>query len=537
MISLQKLKLILPEQPHLLSLSISYYMKSVLILCLSLLSVTAFAQSAKVADSIYFFAQSRNDYAYSFKNATQLVADTQLQKTGKIDVSFLQRQGGYHLSQDAYKTQTAEFYTEGIVNLGRFKVSGSFRFNKIWQDSLANNLSGEINPVSPYFYFATKAGKYERQNYNGEATVAYSLMKDKLYLSTGLEYDYHWTTGSVDPRPEVENLKLLVKPGVTYKYKQHFIGVEGVVGYGNETSGIIYKNRNFGFSLLYPERIYYLNHGYGYIAMKDQAIYQRLRSYKGGSLNYSSTGVNWKIRALLSYFIENERNTREVEAKTKLSIHSRWNVDTWAGEVFLQRNTTTAKQQINLFASIKDGRDFDSLFNANNYQYTQQQAGFSYLHQSIKRTKFQPEWGVQANFDRNSRKDIVQAHTAEYAQINAGLTANGYWNFKNGDRFSASVTPAIRIPIESTVIVPSTQETLFTKAIVYPDYYYWSSTAFQLNTSFRYISSRAIKEMPVGFFLNFGYTQRLNEDAAQYPAMTKPDKMQWTTNLGFTLYL
>jgi hypothetical protein len=72
---------------------------------------------------------------------------------------------------------------------------------------------------------------------------------------------------------------------------------------------------------------------------------------------------------------------------------------------------------------------------------------------------------------------------------------------------------------------------------VYPDYYYWSSTAFRLNTSFRYISTKTIKELPVGFFINLGYTQRLNEDAAQYPAITKPDKMQWTTNLGFTLYL
>lgn len=512
-------------------------MRSVLILCLFLLSATAFAQSAKVADSIYFFSQSRNDFAYSFRNAVQLVADTQLQKTGKLDVSFFQRQGGFHLSQEPYKTQVAELYTEGIATMGRFKVSGRFRFNKIWEDSLANNLSGEINPISPYFYFATKAGKYERQNYNGEATFAYALLKDKLYLSAGAEYGRHWTTGSVDPRPEVENMQLLVKPGIAYKYKNHLFGVEGTIGYGNESTNIVYKNRNFGLSLLYPERMFYLNHGYGYIAMGEKAIYQRLRDYKGLNMNYYSTTGNWTIRALLSYFIENERNTREVEAKSRMAIYSRWDIDTWSGEIQLQRNTPRSKQQIHLFARMRDGRDFDSLFNANNYHYQQQQAGFSYLHQSIKNTRFQPEWGIHANVDKNSRKDVVQAHTAEYTQVNTGLTATGYWNIKNGDRFSAGVTPALRIPVENTITVPSTQENLFTKAIVYPDYYYWSSTAFQLNTSFRYISSKAIKEMPVGFFINAGFTQRLNEDAAQYPAMTKPDKMQWTTNLGFTLYL
>ncbi|WP_343307489.1 DUF6850 family outer membrane beta-barrel protein [Chitinophaga niabensis] len=512
-------------------------MKRVLILCLSLLSATAFAQTAKVADSIYFFKQSRQDITYRFRNASQLVADTFLQKTGRLDVSYSQTQGGFHLSQEPYKTQIAELYTEGIATLGRIKVSGQFRFNKVWEDSLANNLSGEVNPISPYFYFATKAGRYERQNYNGIATVAYALLKDQLYLSGGFEYDHHWTTGSVDPRAEVQRFKLLVKPGITYKYRKHVIGAEGIIGYGNESSSIIYKNMNFGLSLLYPDRIYYLNHAYGYIGMKDEAIYQRLRNYKGGSLSYYTTVGNWRVRALLSYEIEKERNTRERRAKSRLDIYSRWDIDTWSGELQLQRNTARSNQQFNVFARIRDGKDFDSVFAANNYQYQQQQAGFSYLHQSVKRAHFQPEWGVHANFDRSSRIDVVQAHTAEYTQVNAGLTANGYWNFKNGDRFSAGITPSLRIPLESTITVPPTQENIFTRAIAYPDYYYWSSTAFRINTSFRYISSKTLKEMPVGFFVNVGYTQRLNEDAAQYPAMTKPDKMQWTTNLGFTLYL
>ncbi|MFT4205166.1 MAG: hypothetical protein QM610_14780 [Chitinophagaceae bacterium] len=501
-------------------------------------SSPAIAQQLPAGDSLYHYSIPYNAVQRQFLNITSLVADSSFKEIGILQADFQQQKGAYHTAQQPYQSRIATLYTEGIKQLDKFRVAGRFRINRQWDDSLANNLNGIFDDAAPYTYFATKAAKYERQNYVFNALAAYHA-GSKIDVGLGLDYNYHWTTGSVDPRPSVKELNYIFKPELTWKAGRHRLGIQGDIGRGNETSNIKYKNANFGLSLLYPERIYYLNYGYGYISIKDQSINQRDQKYSGLHINHDWSSARWRINSTLYYQRKKEYNKREREVDTRpnLGIFSTWTLHDYGADVFIVKKSSVGVQQLIVKGLIQDGFDWDSTFNANNYQYHHHRISAGYTIQLSRQQPLGWEYGVGVLYDNVEKKDLLQAHHVQYSYLQPNVHIGAYCTWDKTERLAAKLTPSMRFPLETYISVPSTQENIFTQHIVYPDYYYWSSRVFQCSLELNYISGKILKTTPAGLFGRCAFSRQLDVSTKVLNTAYQPGKDLFDIQFGFRIYL
>ncbi|WP_447642573.1 MULTISPECIES: DUF6850 family outer membrane beta-barrel protein [Chitinophagaceae] len=147
-------------------------------------------------------------------------------------------------------------------------------------------------------------------------------------------------------------------------------------------------------SLLYADRIFYLNHGYGYITVKDQSIYQRRRNYSGIGLNAQNSFGNWTVLGSFDYFKRHDGNTAERYASSHLSYYSKWDLETWNMRLFAEKKGLRSTQQWSLDGTYQTGRNWDSIFNASNYQYSHQLLKIKYAYLPLTHTKMQLGWDV-----------------------------------------------------------------------------------------------------------------------------------------------
>ncbi|SJZ39860.1 DUF6850 family outer membrane beta-barrel protein [Sediminibacterium ginsengisoli] len=490
----------------------------------------ASAQVKNGGDSLYRSVISRNNIAFINSNSTQLEAGD-VNKAGMASLSFNTANGSYRRSQEAQQSTTANFYTEGISTIGRFKVAGSFRFNKIWEDSLAWSMKGIDEDVQPYYFFAGKAGAYERQNYNLKAIVSYTLLKDRLFLASGFKYDYHWTTRSVDPRPDVKLFSIQVSPSLTYKAGDHVIGAGITWGYGNETNSITYKNKNYAGNQLYIDRNSYLSLGYGHIA-KMQGSLRRYDKFSGFDLNYAGTVAGINTKASFSYLLREEDNTRDAGSSQTYSLFSYLQLEDYKAALLLTDKTGRRQLQFSFLSG--SALNWAAEFNATSYQYVSNHADATYLQRFGKRVTH--EAGFSLAYDDVSKDDMVEEHSIAYQLLQPGLQYNIYWNNKERDQFSAGFSPSVKLPLNNQIHVPATQENVFTKGIVYPDYIYRDSKVLQLDAEIAASTHRLVRNLHMGLKIKASWQSAEAAVIAFPQAGFIPGRNRFLLNVSANLY-
>jgi hypothetical protein len=287
----------------------------------------------------------------------------------------------------------------------------------------------------------------------------------------------------------------------------------------------------------YPDRMYYLNYGYGYISMRDQSIYQRIRRFYGIGINHTWEGDHSRLYSSIGYKVRKDRNTKERYAQSELSLHSRWQLEQFTGHLFWNKETSGIQQQAHLNASYQTGSDWDSLFNATNYTYQCRQASASYSIRLRERRTITPEWGINLLYTSFRKEDLLQAHLIDYTTLQVELTGTIYKKLKNKDNWSATVAPGIGIPLQTLLTVPSTQENIFTRTVVYPDFYYWSSQVLRTRMQIQYVARRILRQNPVGLFAQLEYQRQLSTDKTIYNSARNPGQDRFITRMGFCIYL
>src|SRR5690606_17443963 len=141
------------------------------------------------------------------------------QNFGEVSLNYSSKTGDRRLSQQSHSKNAVEFYAFGANQLGDFRVSGDFLFDKIFEDSLAFGQRNDIDKWSPFQYYASKAGKYERQNYKANVTLSYKWTK-LIQPFFNVNYLHHWTTGSIDPRFESKKFEMKYNPGLILNFKE-----------------------------------------------------------------------------------------------------------------------------------------------------------------------------------------------------------------------------------------------------------------------------------------------------------------------------
>lgn len=469
-----------------------------------------------VADSMYVYEQANRTVAFLQTGITQLRSDTNT-RFGSLQLLYAGSQNGFRLPTETYSRRDVLFATDGIADLGRAKLYGRFQFTKSWEDSLANNLTTGVEDFAPYQYFTPKAGTYERQSYRFAAGGSFRISK-KWYAGTNMLYDYYWVTGSVDPRVEAGFFRIKLTPEITYQPDENtLIGVNATFGKGDENFNIDYKSQVFNLSQLYPERFFYLNYGYGYIGLKDRSLDRRSYDYKGAGASFYQKFMAADLRFNLAYSQDFSTNfLPKAKGNPPLAL-STFLLNSLSADVLWNRFAWRGRSQLALHGIYMDGSDENYTMNAKNYFYQRAGVGATYLYLVKGNKKFEPEFGINAQYNQYKKQDMAQATHLQSSAAEVGVLLNGYWHVQK-DQFIARLRPSLKMPVNNSLFVPATQQNVFTQRIADAEYYFNGYSVFSTGVTLHYLSSSLFKGLHAGVIAKALYEQQLGNSSQAVPA-------------------
>ncbi|ANH81355.1 hypothetical protein A8C56_10490 [Niabella ginsenosidivorans] len=506
------------------------------------------------SDSLYINTYRQQQIQFMQSSLTQLVADT-LPQAAMLELGYTNQNRNFKLPVTACKTQNVVLYTEGFTTLGKAKIMGKFYFDKIWEDSLANNLSGNLQNGEPYTHFATKAGNYERQNLNFEAGISYPVIKH-LYITSLLNYDYHWSTGSIDPRPDSKLFHLEYTPGITLQIRNITFGATYSLGKRDGMYDIVYKNEMFRTSQQYPERRLYINDGYGYIAQYTSQAYSRSEDrIDAWGVSFATKTGAWNVKANYSSSFAarknfNLRNAADtipsggdfddvVNNYIKELVHSSYDLTIQKLAAIIYTDNDASSHQISLNGIINEGTGvLMSSSNGASYLFDEHIAGIQYLFTLKKEKKASTEMGIDGGLQHFTKKDFLAAHFYENTVADVSVYAGKYF-YRNNQLFKITIKPGFTKPLVNDLSVAATQVNTFTKNVVYPEYDYRGSTFFNGQLGFLYYTPSMLGITGSAVSLNAGFLQKIKDSDMDRKLLQQPasGKNQFNISLGFQIFL
>lgn len=499
-----------------------------------LFSAVAIAQGQATADSTFLYKQAEINFQ-SLKWGITHLTNSKLEKVAYFGINYNHQNGHFRQAQQAEKTNIAELKSEGISTIDRFKLYGYFSFSRTWHDSLAFSQKGIEDAFTPYYFVSGKAGHFERQKYLGGGLISYNLLKDKLYIGTGIDYLYNSSARSVDPRSLVTTYRILFSPEISLKLRQHNFGVGFIAGYGDEKIDIGYKNDDFSGSLLYPDRISYLNYGYGYLEISTTDFIRR-NTFTGLKLNYSSNFSTWDIAGKLNYLISKEDNQLVKERSINDETFGTFQLEKYQASLILNKKLKEVNHQIAFNATQTNGDDNLIRLRARNYTLAATDVDLTYSHFNAKASNNNYLWYIKAIYRDFFQKDAAANHTLQYSYVNPRIGTTIYWKNANNSLISTGLSLGSRLPLNSQVNVPATQVNSFTRGVTYPDYLYWSSKAAEVQLRINYTTGKLINKFRTGISLESTYLRSLENSLSNLDATFIPGKSYLDLNIAVNLY-
>ncbi|HEX6430417.1 MAG TPA: hypothetical protein VF008_22145 [Niastella sp.] len=494
------------------------------------------AQQTISSDSIYLYEQTSRQQEWAHYSSTQLLF-RDFRNVARSQLYGGHEQGSFHKSQEAYQQTVAGFHTDGVKTLGRFTLAGQFDFEKRWEDSAAWWNGGEYNEAQPYYFFAGKAGKYEKQLYNLSAIAAYNLWKNKLYLGMNGNYRYHWTTRSVDPRPDVKEFSTLLRPEITGRFRQHIAGAGLLWGRGNEDTDIGYANKNYSGNQLYLDRNNIMSLGFGNIGKMDRYI-RRYNKTNGFFVQYVTTFKSWSLQTGGEYELWQEDITLDsFSTRNRHSLYAFLQQDKTAGNLLLTHTRNKSQQQWELQFTTLSMLNWSIEFNATSYQYTATESRITYRQLWKKNNGMSVELGAGCEYKDQLKEDIVASHKYQLQVITPHVYAGVYRQATNKSWLSLRVTPSFRHTLTNELTVPVTQENYFTQGVVYTDYLYWQKNSWGVATQFDLIQKEKPKRHRIGCTFKVKWQQTGEAAQTTLPALYIPSGSRWNAAASINLYL
>jgi hypothetical protein len=510
--------------------------KLILYILISLLSSHPMAQQTVLSDSVYFYEQTNRQIIWAHNSVTHLLFGN-YKSIARSQLYTSHEQGSLRRAQEPYKQTTAGFHTDGIKSTGRLSLAGRFDFEKRWEDSLAWWNGGEYNEAQPYYYFAGKAGKYEKQLYNLSATAAYDLWKNKLYIGASGNYRHHCTTRSIDPRPDIIEFTTLIRPEVTGRFGKHIAGAGLLWGRGSESDRISFKNPTFNGNQTYIDRNNFMSLGFGHFAQMGR-IMQHFNETSGFFAHYATHLKKWMLQASGEYQLFQE--DIDVDSSSTRSNHGLYaflQQDKTSGNLLLTHTTGNRRQQIELKFITQSMLNWAKEFQATSYQYTATNINFAYHRLWQKNNGIGFEAGAGFDYKEQYKEDIVAAHKQQLQVITPHLYAGIYRRAANKSSLSFNLMPSFRHAITNELVIPTTQEKYFTYGVVYPNYLYWQKNSLGLASQVNFIQKENANRYRLGCTVNLKYQQSADGGQVELPALYIPSGNRWNISASLNLYL
>lgn len=461
-------------------------------------SINSSAQEMTASDSTVLFTSSEIWNQQTYASGTHLVTNPYA-KIGTVSLAYQQENGSFRKSQEAIDLRQLNMNTYGQTILKRWHLSGAFQFQKYWLDSMNNTMRVNDDHFIPYYYFATKHGKYEQQVYDFKTQIFYAIIPSKLWLGTAIGLDYTWTTRSVDPRPNIADFKIHFKPEIVGQLGKHHLGLSYLMGYGDEKTNIRFKNTTFTQSLAYPDRIHYINQGFGFITLKDTTTLFNAKTQNSLGAHYNFISRKFKTLWNVDYsWNDYQFSMNEDRNNTYVKYNFEEKITTINGLAVLQQ-TNNWKHTLSINYSNRQGTDWNRNFKAGSYKGLQEFWEAKYILNWTTPRQITLELTPSVAQQYEYRKDAAASHKMEYAQLYFGINAGIYLATK-GIKHHLNIGIVAMQPQYVNIAVPSTQENVFTENIFYPDYYYFSNSTQTYSIAYQFIGRQMKNNTALRFF-------------------------------------
>lgn len=511
-----------------------------IIYCISIL--LCYAQEN--ADTVYFFTGDQRIIMGEILSNTFSHRSRQ-RSFGVLDLHYRSSEGNLRQAQQAYSAQDIVFQAKGFNRIGNFRIAGIFTFNNNQDDSLANGQRNNIEELTPFYAHANKSTDYRRQNYLMQALGSYDI---STYWRTGLglHYHKHWSAGTSDPRLRTDRFILKLQPTVSYSFGNNSIGVYGKWGKADEDVRFSYKNLNYQRSTLYPDRLIYVNWGYGNTSLRDTTNVFKYDSYSGFGAEYALENSLWKIRSFVDHelFINDNYFQRPASTRSR-GVIGRFTMSTLrAGlDIYKQDDAHDNQHFLSFSAQTDDGYDGNIVTTGSldivNYKVSRSILNLEYLYLWDKKASNSKEIGIDISRHYLSREDLSQSIRLKSDNYLFNLRGKWYADLNKNYSYIVGAEVFLGIPTSNTELSYSAlSKTEFLRNIVFTDYYFYSSSFYGTRLQGEYVVNRFAGQNRLGFFARIDLSKqnpldlRADLDPTFIPS---GQRMEW--QMGARMYL
>lgn len=502
---------------------------SILFVCIY---ISSFGQQLFPNDSIIWDLPAQQKLGFHYTNPQLIKTQLKDYNIGEADLTFRYKKGDYRHAKEAYLQQSIDFNAHGISQIDQFIISGQFKFNRIWEDSLANTLQGINDNLSPFYYFVEKSGKYERQNFKGNVQIRYAGISRYIQTGLKLDYDLHWTTRSVDPRPNVGSFALKFSPFLSAEIGKNMLSASALFGYGDEESAMMYKNKMYALSMLYPERLHYSNQGFGYISQMDSSEMRKYDQFLGANLAYSFQDEGFELYTSLNFERKTTMSTYDLKLRKNYYKRNEFTLNSFHSTMQIHWKQEAKKQHLlQLDIRQQEGQDLNYNLRATNYLVTHRHIDLAYYYQQKNWV-----WGLSGFWSLMDKQDAAAAHQHAYQQLKVQLPIRHI--FSSGKNIiETELIPNYTWKLSNKLNVPQTQINVFTKSIVFPNYDYINLEPIGIEFNLSYVLPKVLKTRAVKIYLYNQFLTVLGSPNKTNLSLKKDKYSLWQTKIGTSFSL
>lgn len=467
-------------------------------------------------------------------------------------VMFEHQKLNFSRAQTPSKTTILGFGSQGIF---QFKpnliLSGKLKVESENESEVPYILTEERttnqNFISnPAYFYAPRKSDWLRQNYYINGNLAYNPWKG-LLIGAEVEGSFLKAYSSRDPRPEIGNYEYHLDAKLGYKLKNHSLFVKA--GYFNrqKRSKISYSNTNLNAPNHFDTYIRF-NRGYGNYYYNDTF----------GDVEYQYDGVSFGAE----YLYETQKNVLLVGYKNEFYIDRLTRFYTY--QIRDENNVLRTFRDIQKIAGLRtDKHQIYARYLGNignwkwsskmdfvdqedlNYDYQGLYTSYKALNQNLSWQNYFSRWnsknellrlGGHLTVGNQNVKDLSVVMNKKLQFLDYQISGEKEFRLKQNQKIALEVRHGLYLPLDSKMIYEpyqSSQENIFVKNIVIPDYFYDSSTRLNLGIQLKYfidlkrVRYEVYAKGQQWYFVNNRNGQEkgnINTDASQY------------VSLGFNFY-
>ncbi|QNL48221.1 hypothetical protein H8S90_15600 [Olivibacter sp. SDN3] len=452
----------------------------------------------------------------------------------RLEAGAAVEKGEWIRAQGSTKTQTYRLDTEGKTTWKGVHLYGRFSYMHAFEDSTRLRHQTRINESAPVYFGSLRYNRYERSVYQLKAVLQKDLKKNNLPLTLGIDYRVGEHFSNNDPRGAINDFQLNLLAGLGFRRGAWEYHIDSKYGYGRERVQVSYKNEKYTENTADSLYVNWLMNGYGNAYEKLSEIHYNddMRRFGAGfHLRYQPTpGSTWK--ADLEWLREQQDFKQYTQSSNLFNLLNTYLKDQWRASLFWHRQWASNRHFIWLFAAdAVEGWDEHPEFAVNNYVYRRT------VYATELNMRYE-QWLYSAGVKHvhTERHDGNTGVGNQFAQIDAqlGFGRSLYGIGKGQLQLLGSLD--YRLPLDASLQFNALNETVFTRHILYYDYYYSQVASWKvgLNATYFFTTENGQFTWSVGLSADYAQRRAFEEDTG-HPFML-PGKDRWSSMLQIRLF-